>query len=154
MLSIAPAAANEMEEIRTLFREYAVIVQEALCFQGFDGELETLPGEYVPPGGILLLARDEAGAAGCVALRRLDAASAEMKRMYVRDSYRGKGLGRQLAVAVIEEARSRNYRRLVLDTLPKLTTAITLYRSLGFRDVGPYLADPTPGAVCFELKFS
>ena len=74
--------------------------------------------------------------------------------MYVRDRGRGNGLGRRLAVAVIEEARKRNYQRLLLDTLPKLTTAIALYRSLGFREIGPYLSCPTPGALCFELRFS
>jgi carbonic anhydrase len=74
--------------------------------------------------------------------------------MYVRDAYRGSGLGRRLALAVIEESKARGYRRLVLDTLPKLTTAIALYRSLGFRDIPPYLPAPTPGAVCFELRLS
>jgi len=75
-----------------------------------------------------------------------------MKRMYVRDAYRGSGLGRRLALAIIEEARTRKYGRVVLDTLPKLAPAIALYRDLGFRETGPYLASPTPGAICFELK--
>jgi carbonic anhydrase len=77
-----------------------------------------------------------------------------MKRMFVRDQYRGSGLGRRLALEVIEEARKRKYRRMVLDTLPKLATAIALYRDLGFRETGPYLASPTPGALCFELRLS
>jgi len=137
-----------------MFREYSGLVSEALCFQGFDQELAALPGDYSAPGGVLLVARDDGDAAGCVALRRLDADSGEMKRMYVRDAYRGSGLGRRLALAVIAEARSRGYRRLLLDTLPKLTTAIALYRDLGFREVPPYLAAPTPGAVCFELDLN
>lgn len=140
--------------MRILFGEYAGLVAEALCFQGFDQELAALPGDYAPPGGILLIARDSDEAAGCVALRRLDAGSGEMKRMYVRDAYRGSGLGRRLAAAVIDEARKRQYSRVVLDTLPKLAPAIALYRDLGFREIGPYLASPTPGAICFELKFS
>jgi len=154
MLQIAPVAADELDEVRTLFREYSRLVAEALCFQGFDRELATLPGDYVAPGGVLLLASDDGESAGCVALRRLDPESGEMKRMYVRDAYRGSGLGRRLAYAVIAEARSRGYRRLLLDTLPKLTTAIALYRSLGFRELPPYLEAPTPGAICFELRLS
>ena len=140
--------------MRILFGEYSGLVAEALCFQNFDQELEALPGKYAPPGGALLIARDSEAAAGCVALRRLDAATGEMKRMYVREAYRGTGLGRRLAIAVIEEARKRNHARIVLDTLSKLTTAIALYRDLGFRECGPYLTAPTPGALCFELKLS
>src|SRR6185369_7501297 len=154
MLQIAPVAAGELDEVRTLFREYSRLVAEALCFQGFDRELATLPGDYAAPGGVLLLASDDGESAGCVALRRLDPESGEMKRMYVRDAYRGSGLGRRLAYAVIAEAKSRGYRRLLLDTLPKLTTAIALYRSLGFRESPPYLEAPTPGALCFELRLS
>ena len=156
MLNIAPAATPpDLTDIRVLFGEYSGLVAEALCFQNFDQELEALPGEYVPPAGALLIARDAAAAnaaAGCVALRRIDAATGEMKRMYVRESYRGSGLGRKLAVAVIDEARKRRYARIVLDTLPKLAPAIALYRDLGFVEIEPYLPSPTPGAVCFGLK--
>jgi len=130
------------------------MVAEALCFQNFDQELAALPGEYAPPGGALLIARDADVAAGCVALRRLDAGTGEIKRMYVRERYRGSGLGRRLALAAIEEARKRSYTRVLLDTLPKLAPAIALYRDLGFRETGPYLACPTPGALCFELRIS
>ena len=137
-----------------LFGEYAALVAEALCFQNFDAELAALPGEYAPPGGVLLIARDGDAPAGCVALRRLDAGTGEMKRMYVREAYRGSGLGRRLAVAVIEEARKRRYARVLLDTLPKLAPAIALYRDLGFRETAPYLASPTPGALCFALTLS
>ena len=137
-----------------MFREYSGLVAEALCFQNYDAELAALPGDYAPPGGTLLIARDAQGAVGCVGLRRHAPDSGEMKRMYVRERGRGSGLGRKLAVAVIEEARKRSYRRLLLDTLPKLTPAIALYRSLGFREIGPYLPSPTPGALCFELKLS
>ena len=155
MLHIVPAtSAQDLEQVRILFGEYAGLVAEALCFQNFDRELEALPGQYAPPGGVLLLARDADAATGCVALRRLDAGTGEMKRMYVREAYRGSGLGRRLAEAVIEAARTRKYGRIVLDTLPKLAPAIALYRDLGFRETGPYLACPTPGAICFELKVS
>ena len=153
MLNIVAATTpQDLEQVRDLFGEYAGLVAEALCFQGFDQELEALPGDYAPPGGALLLARDAGAAAGCVALRRIDAGSGEMKRMFVREAYRGSGLGRQLAVAIIEEARKRKYARVLLDTLPRLAPAIALYRDLGFRETGPYLASPTPGAICFELR--
>lgn len=164
MLNIAAAATpGDLEDAGILFREYAGLVAEALCFQNFDEELAALPGEYAPPGGVLLIARDgEAAArsrtggdaAGCVALRRIDAATGEMKRLYVRERYRGSGLGRRLALEVIDAARRLGYARVVLDTLPKLAAAIALYRDLGFRETGPYLASPTPCALCFELRFS
>jgi GNAT superfamily N-acetyltransferase len=155
VLNITPATSpRDIEDIRALFGEYSALVAEALCFQNFDREVDSLPGEYALPGGVLLIARDADEAAGCVALRRLDGATSEIKRMYVREQYRGSGLGRRLALAVIEEARKRNCVRVVLDTLPKLVPAIALYRDLGFRETAPYLASPTPGAVCFELKLS
>ncbi|HLX80813.1 MAG TPA: GNAT family N-acetyltransferase [Burkholderiales bacterium] len=155
MLKIFPAtAAQDIEDARILFGEYSGLVAEALRFQNFDQELEALPGAYAPPGGAMLIARDGNTAAGCVALRRIDAGTGEMKRMYVREQYRGSGLGRRLAVAVIDTAKQLGYARVVLDTLPKLGTAIALYRDLGFRETGPYLASPTPGALCFELRIS
>ena len=156
MLKIVPAVSRrDIADVGVLFREYSTLVAEALCFQNFDEELAALPGAYAPPGGVLLIARDaEGAAAGCVALRRQDAATGEMKRMFVREAYRGSGLGRRLAAAVIDEAKQRGYARVVLDTLPKLGPAIALYRGLGFRETGPYQACPTPGAICFELKLS
>lgn len=154
MLNIAPATAQDLPDVRALFGEYSTLVAEALCFQGFDKELEALPGNYAPPDGALLIARDGATAAGCVALRRMEDGSGEMKRMYVREAFRGTGLGRRLALAIIDEAKKRKYGRVVLDTLPKLEPAIALYRDLGFRETGPYLASPTPGAICFEFRVS
>ncbi len=153
MLKIVPATtAKDLDDIRTLFGEYSTLVAEALCFQNFDQELAALPGAYAPPGGVLLIAREGNELAGCVALRELNAETGEMKRMFVRENFRGSGLGRRLAAEVIEAAKQRKYRRMVLDTLPKLATAIALYRDLGFRETGPYLACPTPGALCFELR--
>ena len=154
MPRIAPALPSEIDEVRALFLEYAALVREALCFQGFDAELAGLPGAYAPPGGALLLARDAEGPAGCVALRRLPDGSAEMKRLFVRDRCRGAGLGRRLALAAIDEARRAGSPRIVLDTLPKLSAAIALYRDIGFREIPPYLAEPTPGAPCFGLSLS
>lgn len=155
MLKIAAAGSpRDIEDVGRLFDEYSALVAEALCFQNYDAERSTLPGQYAPPGGALLIARDGEAAAGCVALRRVDESTGEMKRMYVREAYRGTGLGRRLAIAIIDEARKRGYGRIVLDTLPKLAPAIALYRDLGFRDTGPYLPSPTPGALCLELRLS
>jgi len=154
VLKIVPATAQDLGDVRILFGEYAGLVAEALCFQNFDQEMAALPGNYAPPDGALLIARDGRNAGGCVALRRLDDRRCEMKRMYVRSAHRGGGLGRRLALAIIEEARSRGYALMYLDTLPKLTTAIALYRTLGFHECAPYLAAPTPGALCFELRIS
>ena len=145
---------QDLDDARALFHEYADGVAEPCCFASFEQELAGLPGEYAPPGGALLIARDGAAVAGCAALRRHDPASGEMKRLYVRGRYRGTGLGRRLAEKIILESRNRNYGRLLLDTLPKMTEAIALYRSLGFRETGPYSDAPTPGAVFFELRLS
>ncbi|MBM3368019.1 MAG: GNAT family N-acetyltransferase [Betaproteobacteria bacterium] len=151
---VSVQSADQLESIRRLFREYSELVSAALCFQGFDAELAGLPGHYAPPDGLLLLARGAEGDAGCVAMKRLDARSAEMKRLFVRSAYRGTGLGRRLARRIVDEARRAGCSRLVLDTMPHLTEAITLYRSLSFRDCPPYLAEPTPGALCLELSLS
>ena len=155
MFEVVPAAAPaELEQARILFREYAEQVDAPCCFATFNDEVASLPGEYALPAGRLLLARSAGQAAGCVAMRRLDAGSGEMKRLYVRQPFRGDGLGRTLTVLVIAAAREQRYARLLLDTLPKMSEAIALYRSLGFREIGPYSAEPTPGAIFFELRLS
>ena len=147
-------AREELDQARILFREYADQVDAPCCFVTFNSEVESLPGEYAPPTGRLFLARRGDEAAGCVAMRRLDASSGEMKRLYVREAFRRDRLGRTLAKLVISSAREQRYRRLLLDTLPKMQEAIALYRSLGFVERGPYCDDPTPGAIFFELNLS
>jgi len=155
MIEIVPVRSPaEVDQARTLFREYAEQVDEPCCFAAFQEEVASLPGEYAQPAGRLYLARGGGQAAGCVAMRRLDAQSGEMKRLYVRTGFRGSGLGRTLSNLVIVAAREQGYARLVLDTLPKMREAITLYRSLGFRETGPYAPAPTPGALYFELSLS
>jgi putative acetyltransferase len=136
--------AEQVAIVRGLFAEYARLVDEPACFVDFERELEALPGDYR-----LLLAE---AAAGCVAVRLLDAGTAEMKRLYVRSAHRGKGLGRALAQAAIDLAREAGCARIVLDTLPKMREAQALYDLLGFRKIEPYLPEPTPGALCYELK--
>ena len=143
---VEATGAAQVAAVRELFAEYARMVDEPRCFVDFDRELAALPGEYR-----LFLAAD---AAGCVALRLLSRETAEMKRLYVRSTHRGQGLGRALAQVAIAAAREAGCARIVLDTLPKMREAQALYQGLGFREIAPYLAVPTPGALCFELSFS
>ena len=149
---VQPASPGDIAVVRALFEEYARAVAAPACFAGYERELDLLPGEYMPPGGGLFLAWQGQEPAGCAALRRIDPETGEMKRLYVRPGFRGSGVGRALALAVISAARTSGYVRLVLDTLPLMTQAQALYRSLGFNPIGPYLACPTPGASCFELR--
>ena len=139
-------------DVRRLFEEYANWLGVDLCFQNFDQELEELPGQYAPPDGRVLLAVEGDQIAGCVGLRRIDNNFCEMKRLYVRPVFRGKGVGRQLAEAVVCAAREIGYAKMCLDTLPPMTEAITLYRSLGFREAVPYYHNPLEGAMYMELK--
>ncbi len=143
--------AGTMADIRRLFVEYAASLEIDLCFQGFEAELASLPGKYAPPAGALILARVDSAVAGCVALRPLGDGICEMKRLYVRDAFRGLGVGRTLAERIIAEARSRGYRAIRLDTLGRLVAARALYESLGFREIEPYIYNPTPDVQFMEL---
>jgi ribosomal protein S18 acetylase RimI-like enzyme len=152
MLEIRPATSvEEVEAARRLFREYADGLGVDLVFQNFAEELATLPGGYALPEGRLLLAWDGSEAAGCVALRRFADGVGEMKRLYVRPAWRGTGLGRALAEAVIVEAQATGYATLRLDTLSEMVAAQRLYRALGFREIAAYRANPVHGASYLEL---
>jgi carbonic anhydrase len=142
---------SQVRAARALFLQYAASLGFDLAFQDFQDELKRLPGEYAPPRGRLLLAEDEGEIVGCVGLRPLEEGICEMKRMYVRPGRRGKGVGRLLGEAVIREARTIGYRLMRLDTIETMKEAIALYRSLGFRDIGPYRYNPIPGAAYMEL---
>jgi putative acetyltransferase len=152
---IRPASIPaELAQVRALLREYEVELDVDLCFQGFEQEMASLPGDYTPPRGALLVAEVAGAIAGCVALRPLDARSleaCEMKRLYARPAFRGRRVGRALAEAVIAEARRIGYRAMRLDTLPVMTEAQALYVRLGFVDIAPYRDNPVPGARYLEL---
>ncbi len=153
MLKILQAHTGEnLEFIKQLFEEYANSLDFDLDFQDFDKELANLPGEYAPPKGGLLLARDEYKIAGCVALRELSEGVCEMKRLYVKPQFRGLGVGKSLSEAVIEEARKIGYTRIRLDTAPSMKEARALYMSLGFKKISPYRHNPIEGAEFLELS--
>ena len=139
-----------MDVVREIFQEYASTLDVDLSFQDFTRELEQLPGEYAPPRGQILLAEVDGSIAGCCALRPLDAAdypnACEMKRLYVRKAFRGFGLGRQLAEAILDVARQAGYACVLLDTLDGMESARALYAELGFEEIPPYYHNPIAGS--------
>ena len=146
MIAIVEAESATLVEVaRVLVREYQTALGVDLSFQSFEAELQTLPGDYARPRGCLLLAFGDHEPAGCVAMRSLSDDTCEMKRLYVRPTYRAAGVGRQLVQRVIAEARSAGYQKMYLDTLPVMTGAQRLYETMGFKDVSPYRYNPIPG---------
>jgi ribosomal protein S18 acetylase RimI-like enzyme len=141
-----------IEEIKRLFIEYSQSLGVDLDFQNFEKELNTLPGKYVPPAGALILALVDGRAAGCIALRKVDDDICEMKRLYVRNDYRGLGIGNKLISMIIEEASKLNYSYMRLDTLPTMRKAQELYKSYGFYDIEPYVYNPVIGIKFLELN--
>ena len=146
-------SAPQIAQARELFLEYAQSLGFSLCFQNFDQELADLPGDYAPPEGRLLLAEYAGQLAGCVALHKLDSAICEMKRLYLRPQFRGKGLGRLLAEKIIAEARRIGYEHMRLDTVgPVMKDAVAMYRRFGFKDIAPYRPNPNAGVLYLELQ--
>ena len=147
---VVPTHPEQLESVRALIGEYAQSLGVDLCFQQIDEELAGLPGEYAAPRGALFLAAIDGNPAGCVALRPLDSAdypnAAEMKRLYVRERFRGSGLGRELAQAALDAAREAGYSCVLLDTLDEMESARELYEDLGFHEIPPYYHNPIPGA--------
>lgn len=136
---------------KTLFQEYAASLHFNLCFQGFEAELASMKIQYAAPKGALLLAENAAGEPiGCVAVRHWKDATAELKRMYLREEARGQGLAQRLLDSALETARGLGYQAIRLDTMPDMQAAIALYRKNGFYDIAPYRENPDSGAVYLE----
>ena len=149
---ILKSAVNDTDTIRTLFREYEAFLGVDLCFQSFEEELRTLPGKYAEPKGRLYLALCDGEAAGCIALRPNGETACEMKRLFVREKYRGLGIGELLAKQLISDAKEIGYQTMRLDTLESLTSAVALYRKLGFEETDAYYDNPYEEVVYFELQ--
>lgn len=141
-----------IEEVKQLFLEYAQSLKVNLAFQDFETEFKALPGKYGLPDGVLILALVDGKAAGCAALRKIDEDTCEMKRLYVRDDYKGLGIGKRLINMIIEEDSRFNYHYIRLDTLPSMKKAQDLYISLGFYDIEPYTYNPVKGTRFMELR--
>ena len=153
MIEILQAETSEqIEETQKLFREYEKWLELDICFQGFEAELANLPGKYAEPDGRLLLILVDGKIAGCIALRKLEESICEMKRLYLRDEFRGFGLGNKLIERLIEEARLIGYKEMRLDTLPdKMAKAVKLYETYGFRPIPAYYHNPYSETLFMEL---
>lgn len=152
-IRVIPAKTTpELASVRKLFREYADSLGFDLDFQNFDQEMRSFPRGYSPPEGRLLLAMCGRHEAGCVGLRRSGRGICEMKRLFVRDGFRGRGIGKLLAEAVVKEARDAGYTRMRLDTVASMEEARGIYIKMGFRKIPPYRHNPIPGAIFMELE--
>lgn len=152
MIKILQAETHEqIELVQTLFREYEKWLDLDICFQNFEEELQNLPGKYAAPDGRLFLAFVDGKIAGCVALRKLEENICEMKRLFVREEFRGIGLGEKLIEKLIVEAHSIGYKKMRLDTLPdKMQKAAKLYTSHGFQEIAPYYHNPYTETIFME----
>lgn len=145
----------DLDAARQLFQAYADSLGFDLCFQNFTQELAGLPAPYAPPAGAILLARVDGEPAGCVAFKQLAAGICEMKRFYVRPEHRGHRIGSQLMEQFLQAARAIGYTRIRLDTIPAMmTSALSMYRALGFQEIEPYCENPIPGALFLELRLT
>ena len=145
---------TDLTHIRQLFNEYADSLGNEFVAESDNEKLVELPGEYAAPGGSLMLAYIEKMAVGCVALKKVREQVCEMKRLYVRPPFRREGIGRKLALKVIEHARATGYKVMLLDTLPPMIEATSLYRSLGFKEISSYRDNPVESKLFMELVLS
>lgn len=154
-LSIAPArSAADYAAAKSLIRDYVSWLGEDLSYQDFDTEMAGFPGKYLPPRGEILLAQLGEAPVGVVCLQPLSEDICEMKRMWADPARRGQGIGRRLAEAIVDAGRTRGYRLMRLDTLSRLTSAVSLYENLGFRRIPAYYNNPTEGVIYLELDLS
>ncbi|MBU6452628.1 MAG: GNAT family N-acetyltransferase [Cyanobacteria bacterium REEB67] len=149
---IGAGTPEQITEVRGLFEEYQKSLSFELDFQCFGSELDQLPGKYAPPEGALLLALVDGRAAGCVGLRKIDSEICEMKRLFVRPEFQRLGLGKALVVAIIRAARERGYKRMRLDSVASMASAIALYRKVGFVEIERYCENPLADAIFMELN--
>lgn len=155
MLKIIQAITpQQIDTARSLFREYQQFLNVDLCFQGFEDELASLPGKYAAPDGAILLAEFDGKIAGCVAVRSIKDEICEMKRLYVKDEFRGLAIGKKLAQEIIKTAKELNYKKMQLDTLERLQAAMGIYQQLGFQKISPYYANPLDEVVYWELDLT
>ncbi|NSL85527.1 GNAT family N-acetyltransferase [Chitinophaga solisilvae] len=151
ILKVTATDTGSLEQVKQLFREYANWLSVDLSFQQFEDEMTHLPGPYAAPAGALFLAKVDGQVAGCVAVRSFDNTTAEMKRLFVKDAFKGHGVGKALAAKAIEESKALGYRRILLDTLAHMKPAIELYTSLGFEPIAAYYDNPLSSAVYLSL---
>jgi carbonic anhydrase len=155
LVTIQAESESQIDDARTLFREYEAALGLDLCFQGFEDELRGLPGKYALPDGRLFLAYSDNDLAGCIALRKLSDGMCEMKRLFVRETFRGQRIGIMLIGKIINEARDVGYSKMRLDTYPaKMEKAVDVYRSYGFHEIPPYYGNPHEGVLFMELDLS
>jgi ribosomal protein S18 acetylase RimI-like enzyme len=147
-------AYEDLDNIKALFMEYAQSLEVDLCFQDFNQELDSLPGKYAFPDGRLYIAYLDDKVVGCIALRRYDENRSELKRMYIRNGYRGLGISKILVQKIIQDAIELKYESILLDTLNTMKPAINLYKSFGFEEIEPYYVNPLDGATYFSLNLS
>lgn len=152
-MKIVAATDKDMPTVRQLFRDYQKWLDIDLCFQGFEEELAMLPGAYAPPSGVILIARERGEILGCVGIRPRTGNEAELKRLYVRPTYQGRAIGKQLFHAAMSEARSIGYESIVLDTLPFMGAAKALYRAYGFEKIPAYYHNPEEGVEYYRYLF-
>lgn len=145
---------DELEAAKELIREYVRSLRADISYQGVDDELDSFPAKYAEPRGAFIVADDGPSLAGCVGMRPLVDGACEMKRLYVRDAYKGRGVGRALASKLIDEARAKGYRAMRLDTLSSMSAAVALYRSLGFVEIDGYIENPLDGAMFMEKRLA
>ncbi len=145
-------AYPHIDDVKTLFTEYAASLGIDLSYQNYADEFASLPGKYAPPDGRLYIAYCGEIAAGCVGLRKIDTDACEMKRLYVREAFRGLHIGNRLVSRIILDAKTIGYRTMLLDTLPSMKSAQTLYRNLGFADIPPYYDSPIEGTRFMRLS--